>query len=93
MGRKDMHIYGSKGYIYQDTPKEMRVFTDNKEKDVTPPALAAPYDDSFHYLKAVVRKEIDVPSTDLSSLENNLTVVRILDVAVKSSRTKRVVRL
>lgn len=88
VGRKDMHIYGNKGYIYQDTPTEMRVFTDGKERKEVAPKLEAPYNDSFYFLKAAVREEIPVTSDDLSSLENNLMVVRILDAAIQSSKTK-----
>lgn len=92
VGRKDMHIYGDKGYIYQDTPKEMRMAeSGGKEQALTPPALEAPYNDSFYFLKAAVRGEISVPATDLSSLENNLWVVRILD-AIQSAKTGTVVR-
>ena len=86
MNRKDMHIYGSKGYIYQDSPRSMRIYTDKKERTENPPALEAPYNDSFLYLKAVVRGEISLKPTDLSALENNVTVVRILEAAVKSSK-------
>lgn len=63
-----------------------------KEQALTPPALAAPYNDSFYFLKAAVRGEIGVPATDLSSLENNLWVVRILDAAIRSAKTGTVVR-
>ena len=93
MGRKDMHIYGSKGYIYQDNPTEMRVYADKKETKETPPKLEAPYNDSFYYLKAVVRNEVKVAPEDLSSLENNLTVVEILEAAIKSSQTGTVIKL
>ncbi|GHT28825.1 hypothetical protein AGMMS49574_03920 [Bacteroidia bacterium] len=92
MGRKDMHIYGSKGYIYQDTPNAMRVYTGNNETTPAPPALQPPYNDSFYYLKAVVRGDIKMSSHDLSSLENNLIVVRILESAIKSSQTGQPVR-
>ncbi len=88
MGRKDMHIYGDKGYIYQDTPTEMRVLESGKERKYSAPALSAPYNDSFYFLKAAVRGEIEVPDTDLSSLENNLWVVRILDAAIRSAKEK-----
>lgn len=92
-GRKDMHIYGDKGYIYQDTPKKMRIYTNGKEHQEIAPSLSAPYNDSFYFLKAAVRKEIDVPPTDLSSLENNLMVVQILDAAIRSAKSKEVVPL
>lgn len=50
-------------------------------------------DDSFRFLRAAVRGEIEVPATDLSSLENNLVVMRILDAAIRSAREKRVIPL
>ena len=87
VGRKDMHIYGSKGYIYQDTSTKMRVYADNKESQQEPPALKAPYNDSFYYFKAIVRGDITPEPNDLSSLENNLMVVRILEAAIQSSKT------
>jgi predicted dehydrogenase len=86
MNRKDMHIYGNKGYIYQDTPTKMRVYADKKETTREPPSLIAPFNDAFYYLKAVVRNEIQMKPYDLSSLENNLWVVRILEAAIKSSK-------
>ncbi|MDR3194476.1 MAG: Gfo/Idh/MocA family oxidoreductase [Tannerella sp.] len=92
MNRKDMHVYGSSGYIYQDTPTQMRVYRDGKETAVTPPGLEAPRDDSFRYLKAVVRNEIRVAPFDPASLENNVTVVRILEAAIRSAQTGREVR-
>jgi predicted dehydrogenase len=87
MNRKDMHIYGSQGYIYQDTPTQMRVYTEKKETAVTPPKLEFPYNDSFYYLKAVVRNEIPITPYDLASIENNIIVVGILESAIKSAQT------
>lgn len=87
VGRKDMHIYGRNGYIYQDTPTSMRVNLQQKENTVQPPKLIEPYNDSFYYLKAAVRKEIEIQPYDLSSLENNLMVVKILESAIQSSKT------
>jgi hypothetical protein len=91
INRKDMHIYGGKGYIYQDNATDLRVNIQNKETARKSPALEAPYNDPFFYLKAVVRNEIEVGPTDLSSLENNLTVVSILDAAVRSGKSGSVV--
>lgn len=92
VGRKDMHIYGRKGYIYQDTPTSMRVYTQRKLNTIQPPKLEEPYNDSFYYLKAAVRKEIQLQPYDLSSLENNLMVVKILESAIESSKTGKPVR-
>ncbi|MDR2472014.1 MAG: Gfo/Idh/MocA family oxidoreductase [Tannerella sp.] len=85
--RKDMHIYGTKGYIYQDNAEKMRVYADGKETQPTPTPLKTPYNDSFYYFKAVVRGEIIPQPYDLSALENNLLVVEILESAVKSDKS------
>ena len=93
MNRKDMHVYGSKGYIYQDTPTKIRMSVNNSEVSETAPKLIAPYNDSFYYLKAAVRNDIQISPKDLSSLENNLIVVEILEAAIKSSKTGKAVIL
>jgi len=87
LNRKDMHIYGSKGYIYQDTPTKMRVYSNKVETEITAPQLNAPNNDSFHYLKAVIRGDVEILPYDLSALENNLIVVGILEAAIKSSKS------
>lgn len=92
VSRKDMHIYGNKGYIYQDNATDMRVY-DNKEMRLNADKLPYPYNDSFYYLKAAVRGEIKVEPTDLSSLENNMIVVEILEAAIKSSKIGKAVKL
>jgi predicted dehydrogenase len=84
--RKDMEIYGRTGYVLVPRANQLRVRRANeKEIEITPPALAGPTADPISYLVAVARKEI-VPS-GLSSLSVNLTVVEILDAAHESART------
>lgn len=85
MNRKDMHIYGSRGYIYQDTPTSMRVYTGGRETPLAPPRLQAPCDDSFRYFAALIRGEITMAPYDLSALENNVTVVEILEAAKQNT--------
>ena len=76
------------------SPAQVSGRMDGKDiPEFTAPALAAPYDSSFRYLKAVVRGEITVAPSDLSALENNLTVMRILDAAVRSAKTGKAVSL
>lgn len=94
MGRKDMYVYGLDGYLYQQTPEKLSGRIGGKNlPEFTAPSLDAPYDNSFRYLKAAVRGEIRVSPTDLSALENNLTVIRILDAALRSASSGKVVNL
>ena len=93
-GRKDMYVYGLGGYLYQHTPEKVSGLKDGSFlPEFSAPALPAPYDNSFRYLKAAVRGEISVGPNDLSSLENNLTVMRILDAAIRSARSGSAVAL
>ncbi len=89
--RKDMHIYGEKGYIYQDDGRNMRFGYDGAKMTEGRQPMEAPCNNPFAYLTAVVRGEITVGPADLSALENNLTVVEILDAARESARTKKAV--
>lgn len=92
--RKDMYIYGDKGYVYQHTGTQMETMIDGKRQpEFKAPALPYPYDDSMSYLKAVLRGKITMDATDLSALENNLTVVQILEAAIESNRTGKAIKL
>ncbi|MFD3003267.1 Gfo/Idh/MocA family protein [Pontibacter toksunensis] len=90
---KDLEVYGQTGYLQavnSDTLRSKKEADEDYKIDKIEP-LAAPYQDYVSYFAAVVRGEIK-PEQDLSSLENNLTVVKILEAARESARKgKRVV--
>lgn len=94
-GRKDMHIYGKTGYIYCDNRSKMRTryAGENAETTLELPERQTPFDDPFALLAAVVKGEHSLPPYALSSLENNMIVVEILDAAKKSAKKGRAVRL
>lgn len=89
-GIKDMEVFGQTGYIQAVNPTSLRL----KEKESAPytvvPADPLPADLSNHlnYLAALLSKNIE-PGQDLSSLENNLIVVKILEAAKISAKTGR----
>ena len=92
-GRKDMYIYGHKGYAYQKTPTQLETYIQRKHTpQFEAPRLSAPYDDSFRLLKAVVRNQVVLQAYDPNTLENNILVVRILDAARRSAAKGRVVK-
>ncbi len=93
MHRKDMDVYGTEGVIYQYNGEEMEIKTENYVGKTTMRRPEAPFNDPFLYFSAVVRGEIAVHPLDLSSLENNLIVVEILDAARRSSNTGTTIRL
>ena len=98
IGRKDLEIYGLTGAVYADNGHDLRVrmaegYDGYDEESERLDDRPAPYDNAFAFLAAVVRGEVTVAPTDLSALENNLTVMEILDAAVRSAKSGRTVRL
>ena len=90
--RKDIEIYGTTGYIINADRENMRIRLglEQKEELLSAEPLSSPVDDPFSYLAAVVR---GVPEYDLSSLENNMLVMEILEAAKLSSRTGKTIFL
>ncbi|MFI5187660.1 MAG: Gfo/Idh/MocA family protein [Chitinophagales bacterium] len=86
-GRKDMEVYGLHGYLIADR-NGMKIKTSSEKDEAyqTIPKPPSPYQDPFAYLAAVVHGEITVKPTDLSSLQNNMVVVEILDAAKRSAK-------
>lgn len=87
--RKDMEIYGQTGYVMADNSSDMRIRLAGHQQahQETLPERKAPYNDPFSFLTAVVKGEIKVAPYDLSSLENNMIVVEILEAARKSAES------
>ncbi len=92
--RKDFEVYGQHGYAIATGGNNLRVrMAENKPEEVRTelPELAPAERDSISYLTAVARGTIKPEG--LSSLENNVIVVEILDAARESIRTGRTVTL
>jgi predicted dehydrogenase len=92
--RKDMEVYGARGYVITVGPDKLRtrIGTETDEKLASAPSLNSPENDSLSYLSAVLQKQIR-PRGDLSALDTNVIVMQILDAARESARTGRSVRL
>lgn len=98
MGRKDMELYGLTGAIYADNRNDLRIriaegYDGFQEEKQTLEEREAPLNDPFSLLAAVVKNKISLPAHDLSSLENNMVVMEILEAARKSARTGKTVTL
>lgn len=98
IGRKDMEIYGLYGAVYADNRYDLRIrmaegYDGFTEEPLRLPERPAPYDDPFVYFAAVVGGRVVPERFDLSSLENNMVVMEILDAAIRSAQTNRSVRL
>jgi predicted dehydrogenase len=97
--RKDMEIYGATGYVdtlYEDhnpgAKLRERLTGEASEHTETAPPLASPNDNSLNYLTAVLNNTLK-PDHDLTSLDTNVTVVRILDAARRSAQTGQTIHL
>jgi len=92
--RKDMEVYGAKGYAITVGADQLRVRHehDGEEQLTSAAPLSSPQNNSLSYLAAVLRGEF-VPRGDLSALDTNVIVMQILDAARESARSGRTVRL
>ncbi len=98
IGRKDMEIYGLTGAIFADNRNDLRVriaegYDGFKEQTYKLEELESPLNDPFALLAAVTEEEITLQPYHLSSLENNMIVIEILDAARKSAKTGKTVKL
>ncbi|MEO1623713.1 MAG: Gfo/Idh/MocA family oxidoreductase [Bacteroidota bacterium] len=93
--RKDMEVYGRDGYVMADNRSQLRLRTEEKSPDAVFELgeRPAPLDDPFAYFAGVVRGDIQPKPYDLSSLENNLLVMEILDAAIRSAQSGQAIQL
>lgn len=92
--RKDLEVYGTTGYAITVAADQIRVRRELEEKEsiISAPSLAAPNDDSLHYLVAVMSGRLK-PQGDLTALDTNMVVMQILDAARESARTGKNITL
>ena len=93
VGRKDFEVYGATGYAIATGGDNLRVrLPGAKAEEIRNlPPLKPQEADSISYLIGVARGQFK-PS-GLSSLENNVVVIEILDAARESARTGRTITL
>ena len=92
--RKDMEVYGTKGYVVTEAADHMRAryVPEKSESEVAVPPLTDGQQDSLDYLAAVLRGQVKAEH-DLSSLDTNMVVMQILDAARESAKTGRTINL
>jgi predicted dehydrogenase len=81
--RKDMEVYGKSGYVYCKNNTDM-VFMENEGSpvnDLKAEALPFGFHDPFAFLTKVVKENYSMAPYELSSPENNLIVMKILEAA------------
>src|SRR5579859_3545603 len=91
--RKDMEVYGQKGYVITVKRDDIRVrrSEDKPEEQLGAKPVPPPYDNELSYLRAVI---LDGAKEDpLSSLDTNVTVTEILDTARRSAAEGKTIKL
>ncbi|MCO6477841.1 MAG: Gfo/Idh/MocA family oxidoreductase [Phaeodactylibacter sp.] len=93
--RKDIEIYGTTGYIFNRDRENMGLLFSEAEGPLSKqaPALEGAYYDPFAFLEAALRDKVEILPYDLSSLENNMIVMEILEAAKQSAKRGETVRL
>ena len=94
--RKDMEIYGVKGYVKAPDPDVVEIRRNGESQTVSENVAPGDVDletDPFHYFAGVIRGEIEMPPYSLYTLENNMLVMQILDAAKRSAETGRTIIL
>src|SRR5262245_52668927 len=93
--RKDMEVYGRDGYAHALDGRNVCLRKPGQQQEsriILEPRFGS-LADPFAYLAALVRGDIQIRQTDLSSITNNMTVMRILDAATRSAATGKTVNL
>ena len=90
--RKDMEVYGQKGYLITVVRDDLRLRRAGEEEQrVAAKPLASPYVDPLTEFRAVLLE--GAKPDGLTSLETNLIVSEILDAARASAATGRTIHL
>ena len=93
--RKDIEIYGKAGYVkaLNSNDLEYRIKREVPKEEIKVTEFPTEAHEPFNYFANVIRGKFKVEPTDLSSLENNLIVVKILDAAKKSAKAGKTIKL
>ena len=92
--RKDIEVYGNKGYIIASDNKTLRIKNSRNTPEEQIKVLAAEtdvYEDPFSYFYDVIMGVLKPAPYSLYALENNVLVVKILEAARESAKTKKTV--
>ena len=93
--RKDMEVYGDKGYAIavNATTVRQRLQDKSPEEALKLDKRPEPFTDPFSLLAAVVSDRLKLDKNDLYELPINVTVVEILEAAKESAKSNKTVFL
>ncbi|GAA4435819.1 Gfo/Idh/MocA family oxidoreductase [Ravibacter arvi] len=93
--RKDMEVYGTKGYAVAVDKENVRQRLEAKKQEETRkvPPLPAPFENPFQIFAGVITGALELQRNDWYELPVNVTTVEILEAARESSKTGKTVFL
>jgi len=93
--RKDLTIYGKEGYVeaHNQHDLEYRLNRSLPKHEIRVTDFPLETNEPFNYFSRVIKGDIRVRDTDLSSLENNMIVVKILEATKESAAENTTVTL
>jgi predicted dehydrogenase len=93
--RKDMEVFGTKGYAVAVNPTTVRQRLQEKspEETIKIDPRPAPFTDPFSVLADVVTGKLKLDENDMYGLPVNVTVVEILEAAKRSAETGKKISL
>jgi predicted dehydrogenase len=91
--RKEMEVYGTSGYVFCKNGKEMEVLEDEKVGSYKLEAKPLPdgFHDPFAFMAEVIKNSHPLERFGVSSLENNLIVMQILEIAKEAASQKKTI--
>lgn len=90
---KDMEIYGTTGYVFAKDKTKMQILESNKvgSYELDAEVLPEGFNDPFSILKKIVHENYKLANYDVTSLENNLMTIQILEAAKISAATGKTI--
>lgn len=91
--RKDMEVYGKTGYVFCKNGMDMEILTDEKRGAEMVKAASLPMGlhDPFAFLNKVVNQKHKPLPWEVSSLENNMMIMQILEAAKASAKSGKTI--
>jgi len=89
---KDLQVFGTKAQLYAKNDKELLKYNQQNEPPVAVPTTVPYFEHHIAYLEQVLKQKM-IPENDLGSINNNLTVVEILEAAKRSAKEGRTIVL
>ncbi len=89
---KDLQIFGTKAQLYAKNDKELLKYKQQNDPPVMVPITVPYFEHHIAYLEQVLKQKM-IPENDLGSINNNVTVVEILEAAKRSAKEGRTIVL